>query len=76
MLDKNYIMELAKIYGIEICEGKNHMIKEGDDYRELLDNDLMEIISFDKVKKQFLAEEMNMNTTFDLACNEEVLGAA
>lgn len=77
MINKSYILELARMYGIDICEGGNvHTIKDETGYKEILNGDITESFSFVNTNQNSIVEEISMNTKFELIYDDELLEVA
>lgn len=74
MFDKDYLLELAKIYGIEVRENETiHLIKEDGNVRELETGDIFDIACLNTQNFDMFSN-ITLNAKFELSFDTELLG--
>lgn len=72
--DKEFLLEMAESYDIEVVEGnKNYIVEEDGSCRELNDKDIDYLFGN---SSDFKLKNIEKNKLFDLNMNEFELGAA
>lgn len=74
--DKDYVLKMAELYGIEIGIGEGiPMVEENGTCRQLLSQDIEDIFMKNN-SQSYDMEVFSKKSAFDLEVNKYVLGAA